>query len=89
MISAVGHQTDFTIADFVADLRAPTPSAAAELVIRQKSEFVEMISGIEERLLQAVRYRLATTGRQVLETSVNRAAASLRRRLGSLWQRAR
>ena len=87
VISAVGHQTDFTIADFVADLRAPTPSAAAELVIRQKSEFVEMISGIEERLLQAVRYRLATTGRQVLETSVNRAAAALSRRLGGLWQR--
>ena len=88
VISAVGHQTDFTIADFVADLRAPTPSAAAELVIRQKSEFAEMISSIEERLLQAVRYRLATTGRQLLETSVDRAAASLRRRLGSSWQRA-
>ena len=88
VISAVGHQTDFTIADFAADLRAPTPSAAAELVIRQKSEFLEMILGIEERLLQAVRYRLATTGRQLLETSVDRAAASLRRRLGSLWQRA-
>ena len=87
VISAVGHQTDFTIADFVADLRAPTPSAAAELVIRQKSEFVEIISGIEERLLQAVRYRLATTGRQLLETSVDRAAAALRRRLGGLWQR--
>ena len=87
VISAVGHQTDFTIADFVADLRAPTPSAAAEVVIRQKSEFVEMISGIEERLLQAVRYRLAITGRRLLETSVDRAAALLRRRLGSLWQR--
>ncbi len=87
VISAVGHQTDFTIADFVADLRAPTPSAAAELVIRQKSEFAEMISGIEERLLQAVRYRLAITGRQLLETSVDRAATSLRRRLGGLWQR--
>ena len=88
VISAVGHQTDFTIADFVADLRAPTPSAAAELVIRQKSEFVEMISSIEERLLQAVRYRLAITGRRLLETSVDRATASLRRRLGALWQRA-
>ena len=87
VISAVGHQADFTIADFVADLRAPTPSAAAELVIRQKSEFVEMISGVERRLVQAVRYRLAITGRRLLETSVDRATASLRRRLGALWQR--
>src|SRR2546425_556181 len=45
IISAVGHETDFTIADFVADLRAPTPSAAAELVVRGKQEFVNDLSG--------------------------------------------
>ncbi len=44
IISAVGHEIDFTIADFVADLRAPTPSAAAELVVRHQSEIIEYLS---------------------------------------------
>ncbi len=46
VISAVGHETDVTIADFVADLRAPTPSAAAELVVGRKDEFVRQIDAI-------------------------------------------
>jgi exodeoxyribonuclease VII large subunit len=50
VISAVGHETDFTIADFVADLRAPTPSAAAELVVRRKDEFCGHIDRLSERL---------------------------------------
>jgi exodeoxyribonuclease VII large subunit len=65
IISAVGHETDFTITDFVADLRAPTPSAAAELVIRSRQEIEEQASALHERLTRAMRYRLLM-GRQAL-----------------------
>jgi exodeoxyribonuclease VII large subunit len=65
VISAVGHETDFTITDFVADLRAPTPSAAAELVIRSRQEIEEQASSLHERLHRAMRYRLLM-GRQAL-----------------------
>jgi exodeoxyribonuclease VII large subunit len=58
IISGVGHETDFTIADFVADLRAPTPSAAAELVVRAKDEFFAHIDRIGERLDAAIHHRL-------------------------------
>jgi exodeoxyribonuclease VII large subunit len=65
VISAVGHETDFTITDFVADLRAPTPSAAAELVIRSRQEIEEQSSALHDRLTRAMRYRLLM-GRQTL-----------------------
>jgi len=65
LISAVGHETDFTIVDFVADLRAPTPSAAAELVIRSRQEVEEQAAALHERLTRAMRYRLLM-GRQAL-----------------------
>jgi exodeoxyribonuclease VII large subunit len=65
VISAVGHETDFTITDFVADLRAPTPSAAAELVIRSRQEIEEQSSALHDRLTRAMRYRLLM-GRQSL-----------------------
>src|SRR5438046_114800 len=58
VISAIGHETDFTIVDFVADLRAPTPSAAAELVIRSRQDIEDQAQAAYRRLLRAVHYRL-------------------------------
>ena len=54
VISAVGHEVDFTIADFVADLRAPTPSAAAELVVQSKAEIEAEVEGLRHRLDRAM-----------------------------------
>ena len=59
VISAVGHEIDVTIADFVADLRAPTPSAAAELVVREKQAVVEHLRQLRGRLAQAIGRTLA------------------------------
>lgn len=87
VVSAVGHQTDFTIADFVADLRAPTPSAAAEIVAPDKAELLAGLQGLEDRARQAVRYRIARLQKRLLEAGVERPAALLRHRLRDRWQR--
>ena len=54
VVSAVGHETDFTIADFVADLRAPTPTGAAALILRDKAEIRNQISSLDRRLSRAI-----------------------------------
>src|SRR5438093_4220821 len=59
VISAVGHEVDFTICDFVSDLRAPTPSAAAEIVIRSKAELSDRMHQLEARLGAGMKYRLS------------------------------
>lgn len=66
-ISAVGHETDFTIADFVADVRAPTPSAAAEMVVSRKDDFCARIDRLTHRLSGSMRSRLATRDRHAAE----------------------
>ncbi len=65
IISAVGHEIDFTIADFAADVRAPTPSAAAELVIANRSDMVDQLNHLRQRLLQTGRHRLLNERRQL------------------------
>jgi exodeoxyribonuclease VII large subunit len=63
VISAVGHEVDFTICDFVADLRAPTPSAAAELVIKSADELIQRVKSLHKMLLISVD-RVIKTGKQ-------------------------
>ena len=84
IISGVGHETDFTIADFVADVRASTPSAAAELVVQTRREFDKHIADLQETLASLIRYRLLESSRRVHELAGRRG---FRRPLDLLRQR--
>ncbi len=87
VVSAVGHETDVTIADFVADLRAPTPSAAAELVICTRRQLLEQIDASSGRLEKEMRYRLTYAARQLHEMGIERATSVVHRALGRRLQR--
>ncbi|HLK67004.1 MAG TPA: exodeoxyribonuclease VII large subunit [Bryobacteraceae bacterium] len=87
VVSAVGHETDVTIADFVADLRAPTPSAAAEMVVCTREELVDRIAALQTKGGQAVRYRLAMLDRRLRQQGIERALNVLHRRIGRGLQR--
>ena len=87
VVSAVGHETDVTIADFVADLRAPTPSAAAEMVICTREELVERIAAARAKATQAMRYRMAMIERRLRQQGIDRALGVLHRRIGRGQQR--
>ena len=87
VISAVGHETDVTIADFVADLRAPTPSAAAELVVGTRQHVVERIEAAEAKLRQSLRYRLSDAMRKLHQRGIERGTSLLSRRIGRSLQR--
>jgi exodeoxyribonuclease VII large subunit len=86
-MSAVGHEVDFTIADFVADVRAPTPSAAAEMVVRNKDDFRERVSSLEGRLEKCARYRLRELRSRLDGIATHRAFAAVRHGIDARAQR--
>jgi exodeoxyribonuclease VII large subunit len=85
VISAVGHETDFTIADFVADLRAPTPSAAAEMVVESEAHLREAVHSLEFRLAAGMRQTLESLNGMVQHAG--RLLADPRKRLEQFSQR--
>jgi exodeoxyribonuclease VII large subunit len=72
VISGIGHETDFTIADFVADMRASTPSAAAEIVVQTRREFDKHVNDLRASLEGCMRYRLLELSRRVHELAGRR-----------------
>jgi len=92
VITGVGHETDFTIADFAADLRAPTPSAAAEIVVRSRQEFESHIQGYFRDLVKEMRYLLSQRRHRLHDLRVHRGFRQvemlMRRRHQQLDERA-
>ena len=100
VVSAVGHETDFSLSDFAADLRAPTPSVAAELLVPNRSDLATRLQGMQRRLAslqsQSLRQAMQRADRAVLRLQAMRPQARLqllqrrqeeaRRRLESLWR---
>lgn len=87
VVSAVGHETDFTIADFVADLRAPTPSAAAELITEAQHKVEERLELLTNRLERACRYALMQANERFSKLSIEAAVARMQHAFGRRQQR--
>ncbi len=87
VISAVGHETDTTISDFVADLRAPTPSAAAELAVMDVRELLGQMRLYREQMQRAVGYRLEECRQKLLHAQMRLSHASPGQRLNADRQR--
>jgi exodeoxyribonuclease VII large subunit len=87
VVSAIGHETDFTIADFVADLRAPTPSAAAELVTEAQHKIEEHLANQFHRLERATRFQLLQARQRLTRVPVSRAETRMSTMLHRAAQR--
>lgn len=87
VVSAVGHETDYTIADFVADVRAPTPSAAAQLVVPERAAVLEQIATLRSRLYRAVKLRITHASQLWHRQGIDRAIELFRRGLQRRQQR--
>jgi len=87
VISAVGHQIDFTIADFVADLRAPTPSAAAEIVSGTREDLCNRVAGFHQRSVQAIQLCLKDKREELRRLASSRAFVNAESKLRFFLQR--
>jgi exodeoxyribonuclease VII large subunit len=87
VISAIGHETDTTIADFVADLRAPAPSAAAELITAAQHRVEERVHALERRVQRAGQYQLMVARQRLARLSADQVLTRLRDSIGRRAQR--
>ncbi len=87
VVSAIGHETDFTIADFAADLRAPTPSAAAELITEAQHNVAEHLARLSHRLERAARFQTLQARQRLLRVPVSRVESRISTLLHRLEQR--
>lgn len=87
VISAVGHETDYTIADFAADLRAPTPSAAAEMVATREDELLAHTEDLTRDLVRRMRFRILHDRTRVQEAAMSPGFDQTRARLGQAAQK--